>query len=318
MGATMTSVGNSQTTAGSAPAQNRWGPALRAVGIGLAFTATLTSLGLPIGIAYVAYQRWIAGRTLQEASLHLEDALLLLQVVASLLVLAAAFAWIAFFQRRFDRQGDLRAIGFGRVRRGWLSLGAALLGGMLFAAIPIGLALASGELSFGASHAALEGTGDVILDALGSALFLAGLIVAEELVFRGYMPWTLERSGWPALAATIAPALLFAGYRLLLAPASWAVFLNVLAAAVLLGMLTRRTRSLHAAIGARLGWALIIGTVFSFPAGGSRVEGILHSLPVPGLALDRAFGPEGSWLALPLLLLGIVITQVVGRRRPAQ
>ena len=313
----MTSVGNPQTMAGSASTPDRWAPALRAVGIGFAFTATLTSLALPIGVSYVAYQRWIAGHTLQESSLHLEDALLLLQAVASLLVLAAAFAWIAIFQRRFDRQGDLRAIGFGRVPRGWLGLGAALLGGVLFAGIPIGLALASGELGFGASHAALEGTGDVILDALGSAIILAGLIVAEELVFRGYMPWTLERGGWPALAATLAPALLFAGYRLVLAPASWAVFLNALAAAVLLGMLTRRTLSLHVAIGARLGWALSIGMVFSFPAGGSHVEGILHSLPVPGLALDRAFGPEGSWLALPLLLLGIVITLVVGRRRPA-
>ena len=35
MRATMTSVGNSQTTAGSASAPDRWGPALRAVGIGL-------------------------------------------------------------------------------------------------------------------------------------------------------------------------------------------------------------------------------------------------------------------------------------------
>ena len=313
----MTNAGNPQATAGSVSAPDRWGSAMRAVGIGLAFTATLTSMALPIGIAYVAYQRWIAGRTLQEASLHLEDALLLLQAVASLLALAAAFAWVAFFQRRFDRQGSVRALGFGPVRRGWLSLGAAVIGGALFAAIPIALALAVGELAFGASHAALEGTGDVILDALGSAVILAGLIIAEELVFRGYMPWTLERSGWTSLSATIMPALLFTGYRLLLAPASWAVFLNILAASVLLGILTRRTRSLHVAIGTRLGWALTIGTVFSFPAGGSHVEGILHTLPVPGLALDRAFGPEGSWLALPLLLLGIVVTLAVGRRRPA-
>ncbi len=142
-----------------------------------------------------------------------------------------------------------------------------------------------------------------------------GGAVAKELSEGGLSVVVLERGGWPPLAATIGAAVLFAAYRVVLAPASWAVFLNVLLAGILLGLLTRRTRSLHVTIGARLGWALTIGTVFSFPAGGSYVEGILNSVPVPGLALDRAYGPEGSWLALLLLGLGIVISQVVERRR---
>jgi membrane protease YdiL (CAAX protease family) len=289
------------------------GAMARAVGLGLAFAATVTSLALPIGVGYIVYQRWIAGHSLQEASLHLEDALLLLQAVASLLVLAAAFAWVAIFQRRLDRQGDFRALGFGRAPRNWLMLGAGVLGGVLSAAVPIGLALASGELAFGASHAALEGAGDVVLDALGSAVILAGLIVAEELVFRGYMMWTLDRAGWPVVPSILIPALLFSLYRLVLAPASWAAYLNVLAAGILLGLLTRRTRSLPVAIGARLGWALSIGMLFSMPVGGSPVEGILTSVPVPGLALDRAFGPEGSWLLLLLLVVGIVTAWVSQR-----
>jgi len=291
--------------------RSRLAALIRAAALGLAFTATLTSLALPLGVAHIAYQRWILGHSLQEASLHLEDAMLLLQGAGSLLVLAGAVAWVTLFLRRGDRQGDLRTVGLAPRVRGWRWFGAAFAGGMLLAAIPIGLALAFGQLSFGTSHASLEGVGDVIGDALGSVVMIASLILAEELVFRGYMPWTLRRSGWTEELAALFPALLFAIYRTVLAPSSSASFLNAFAAGVLLGLLTQRTRSLHVTMGARLGWALVLGTVFSLPVGGAPVEGILHSLPVPGLAMDNAYGPEGSWLITALLAIGIALAQWV-------
>ena len=289
----------------------------RAAALGLAFTATLTALALPIGVGYVAYERWIAGHSLQEASLHLEDALMFLQSAASLLALAGAVAWVTLFLRRVDRQGDLRTVGLARRPRGWLQFGIAFTGGVLFAAIPIGLALALGELSFDASHWSLEGGSDVVVDALGTMIIITGMAAAEELVFRGYMPWTLGRSGWSDELSTLLPALLFAVYRIVLNPASWAVFLNAIAGGALLGLLTRLTRSLHVAIGARLGWAIVVGTVFSLPVGGAPMEGILHSLSTPRLAWGNACGPEGSWVILPLLATGVAVAQVVSflRRR---
>ena len=289
--------------------QSRLAALIRAAALGLAFTATLTSVALPIGVAYIAYQRWIAGHSLQEASLHLEDAMLFLQCAGSLLALAGAVAWVTLFFRRADRQGDLRGVGFAAQPRGWLRIGVAFAGGILFAVIPIAIAIAFGQLRFGTSHASLEGVGDVVLDALGSVVIIAAMVAAEELVFRGYMPWTLGRSGWSEELSALLPALLFAIYRIVLATGSWAVFLNVFAAGTLLGLLARLTRSLYVTIAARLGWALVLGTVFSLPVGGAPVEGILHSLPTPGLALDGAYGPEGSWLVLPLLAAGVVLAQ---------
>jgi membrane protease YdiL (CAAX protease family) len=311
MGATMTSA---QPVSVPPVSSARTGSLLRALALGALFAATVVALALPIGFGYIAYQRWIAGHSLQEATLHLEDALLLLQAIASLLALGAALAWIAFFQRRIDRQGDLRAIGFGRVAGGGLMLGAGALAGLLLAAIPIGLGLAAGQLTIGASHAAAEGIGDVFLDAFGAAVIAVGLIIAEELVFRGYVPWTLDRGGWPAAASILVPAFFFALYRLILAPASWAVFLNALAASIVLGLLTRRVRSLNVAIAARLAWALVIGVVFSLPMGGSPVEGIVHTIPSPGLVLDGLAGPEGSWLLLPVFLLAIGLAWFLQRQ----
>jgi membrane protease YdiL (CAAX protease family) len=311
----MTNKAEMQDKAGRSAPSSRLPALVRAIALGVAFTATLTALAVPIGVAYLAYQRWIGGHSLQEASLHLEDALLLLQAVTAVLAMAGAFVWVRFFQSRIDRQGDLRGLGWTRIPRGWASLGLGALGGALLAGVPVGLALAAGELTFGTSHWALEGGTDVIADALGSLVVIASLVVGEELVFRGYMPWTMRRGGWSEGLTTLLPALLFALYRSVLAPASLAVFLNALAAGALLGLLARLTGSLHVSIGARLGWALVVGVVLSLPVGGAPVEGILHSLPTPGLALDKAFGPEGSWLLLMLLLVGVALAQMITSTR---
>lgn len=312
----MTSEPEMQSRPGDSHAPSRFAALTRAAALGIGFTATLTALALPIGVGYLAYQRWIGGHSLQEASLHLEDTLLLLQAVAAILAMAGAFVWVRFFLVRIDRQGDLRRLGWMRIPRGWAGLGLGALGGGLLAGIPVAVALVAGQLSFGTSHGSLEGGRDVIVDALGSLVVLASLVVGEELVFRGYMPWTMRRA-WREELAILLPALLFAGYRVVLAPASWAVFLNALAAGVLLGLLARLTGSLHVSVGARLGWAIVVGVVLSLPVGGAPVEGILHSLPTPGLALDKAFGPEGSWLLLPLLVIGVVLAQsFISARRP--
>jgi membrane protease YdiL (CAAX protease family) len=315
----MTSEAEIQAVAGHSAPSSRLAALGRTLALGIAFTATLTALAVPMGVTYLAYQRCIGGHSLQEASLHLEDALLLLHALASVLAMAGAFVWVGVFLRRIDRQGDLRGLGWRRIPHGWTGFGLGVLGGALLAGIPVVLALAAGDLTFGASHASLEGGADVLLDALGSAIVIGSLVVGEELVFRGYMPWTLRRGRWPEELTTLLPALLFALYRVVLAPASLAVFLNALAAGVLLGLLARLTGSLHVPVGARLGWAIVVGVVLSLPVGGAPVEGILHSLPTPGLALDKAFGPEGSWLLLLLLLLvlGVVLAQLfMSARRP--
>jgi hypothetical protein len=46
----------------------------RATLLTLGYAATLTALALPVGVGYFSYQRWIGGRSLQETSLHLDDA----------------------------------------------------------------------------------------------------------------------------------------------------------------------------------------------------------------------------------------------------
>jgi hypothetical protein len=245
----------------------------------------------------------------------LEDALMFLQCAASLLAVAAAMAWIRLFLRRLDREGNLGAVGLARSPRGWLQLGMAFAGGALLAAIPIGLALALGELGVDASHWSLEGGWDVVVDALGILVIVTAMAVAEELVFRGYMPWTLDRGGWPKGLTILFPALLFGVYRIALTPVSWAIFLNAAAAGVLLGVLTRLTRSLHVAIGARIGWAILVGVVFSLPVSGTPMEGILHSVSAPGVAWNYPYGPEGSWITFLFLAVAVPLGYLIALRR---
>lgn len=289
----------------------------RAALLTLGYAATLTALALPVGVGYFSYQRWIGGRSLQETSLHLEDALSLLQAVAGILGLLAAFAWVRFMQRRVDRAGDLRALGLAPVPRGWARFALGVACGAVLAGVLVTLAFAGGDLQLGPSHWRVEGGGDVAIDLIGALIVLVCALVGEELIFRGYLTWTL-RSVWPAWAAVLGSAVLFAGYRALLTPSSVPGFLNALAAGVLLAVLARLTGSLHIVVGARLGWASVIGLIYSLPVGGSPIEGVLHTLASPGPATDRSFGPEGSWILFALLAIAaaVVLARSLRRRAP--
>lgn len=311
-----TSEADMHTEARSSRPSARLVAVARAAGLGLAYAASLTALALPVGVGYFAYQRWIGGQSLQEASLHLEDALLLLQAVAAALGMLAAFVWVRFLLRNVDREGDLRALGMASRPRGWARFALGAAGGAAVAGISIALAFALGDLRLGPSHWQVEGGADVAVDLIGALVAILCSVIGEELVFRGYMTWTLRRA-WPAGAAVVWSAILFAGYRALMAPSSTLVLLNTLAAGVVLAGLFRLTGSLHVSIGARLGWAAVIGLVFSLPVAGSPVEGVLYSLPTAGLALGRAFGPEGSWILLALLAVGVALVTAAGLSRRA-
>jgi len=311
----MTSEAEMAKEADSPHPVSRLAAVARAAGLALAYAATVTALALPVGVGYFAYQRWIGGRTLQETSLHLEDALLLLQAVAGVLGVLAALAWVRFLQRRVDRDGDLRALGLTAIPRGWARFGLGVAGGAVTAGILVALAFAAGDLQLGPSHWLGEGAADVVIDLLGALIAILCAVVGEELVFRGYVQWILRRA-WPAWAAVLGSAVLFVGFRALLVSPSIPWLLNALAAGLLLAGLVRLTGSLHVSLGARMGWASVIGLVYSLPVGGSAVEGALSTLRSPGPAMDQSLGPEASWILLPLLGTAAVVILARSLRRP--
>jgi membrane protease YdiL (CAAX protease family) len=287
----------------------------RSASLSAVYWLTTVALALPIGIGFFVYHALVEQQGLREIPLHLEDTLLYLQAIAVGLGLAGAFVWVAVFLRWIDRQG-----GFTDLRLTWKAdtgrrLGIGVLGALLLGGLVLAIAFASGQLRVAGYHWQTEAGADTWIDLVGYFLILLGTILGEELVFRGYVRWTLERAFHPGVSI-LGSALAFAVMRAFVAHATILSVLSSLLAGILLCLLVAWAGSLWASVAARLAWALLVGCVFSLPLAASRIEGLVRTIAMPGFALGHRFGPEGSALVLVLLSATLLLLWLL-RGRPS-
>ena len=145
------------------------------------------------------------------------------------------------------------------------------------------------------------------------AFFLAGL--SEEMMYRGYLQATLARGigFWPA--AFLLSTLFAAAHLQNGGETAWGIA-SVLASGLILCLLLRTSGSLWLGIGFHGAWDWAESFLYGTPDSGLMVKGhllISHALGNPGMSGGSA-GPEGSALAGPMLLVGLVVLIVVGRR----
>ena len=290
------------------------GALVRATGFAIACGLAVLAVGLPVGLGFFLFARGILGDSLREIGLHMEDSILLLHAAAMLLYLIAVliFCWVAL--RLFERGRRVRDLGLTwRAGNGRLLAAASLASGLLVLAV-LGMAGWSGALTVSGSAAAAEGWGDLLLDLVGNMLLLLGLVLAEEIAFRGYIRTTLSRALGPRAAVLIA-AVLYAVYRAALGPASLLGALNALLAGLILGALALSSGTLWVPVIARWVWVLIQAAIFSLPVSGEVMEGIFVTHLAPSVWLGGAAGVEASLLSFVALATGLVLTWATLRKR---
>jgi len=265
----------------------------------------LLVLGPLLAAALVAPEQieaWQAGKAVPELSLWLWiEALLAVPVVA------ATIAFVRFVDRK-----PLYAIGAawppGRGGQAGLHLGAAL--GMAAAVLGVWYLGAGLVVRFDVTASPeAPGTGALAAYALG---FL-GAACLEEWILRGYVYSALrERLSW-VNAGGIA-GLLFVLPQL----TSPDVTAPGLVSAFLLGMTLAAVREITGSLWPGVvfhgGWNFLMGCVLALPVSGNSLPSV-RRVEVTGSETwsGGAYGPEGSWLMVALLLLVVVgLASVLG------
>ena len=286
----------------------------RATGFAIACGLALLAVGLPVGLGFFLFARGVLGDSLREIGLHMEDSILLLHAAAMLLYLIAVliFCWVVL--RLFERGTRVRDLGLAwHAGNGRLLATASLASGVLVLAA-LGIARWSGALTLSGSAVAVEGWGDLWLDLVGNVFLLLGLVLAEEIAFRGYIRTTLARALSPRAAVLIA-AVLYAVYRAALGPATLLGALNTLLAGLVLGALALASGTVWVPVVVRLVWVLIQGAIFSLPVNGEVMEGVFVTRLMPGPWSGGAAGVEASLLWLMALSAGLMLSWAVLRKR---
>lgn len=296
------------------PDRPGWIALARSALVVLAFGFSAVVVSLLVGVGFFLILRGVLGYDLQSVSLHLEDSLLMLHAIAAALTLLAAFAFVALAQHWLDRRGRLADVGLvppGK-NSGWIAWAAicsAALAGLVVAA-----EYASGQIAVQPAHWVTEGWGDVVLDLFGYAVVLASTVVGEELIFRGYVRWTLTfRFSTPA--ALVLSAVFFAAFRAFAPFASFPGVVGALLAGLILGGLALLSGSLWVPIAAHLGWVLVEGLVFSLPVAGTPVEGLIDLRATGTLIAGGNFGPESGLAGLAAFVAAALLVWSLARRR---
>jgi len=296
---------------GTAATHEAWRALGRAGLVLLGYVLCLPGASLLVGVGYFFYAREIEEEGLHEVSLHLEDVLAWLNGAAMFLVLLAVMACVALALRHLDRRGSFRDLGFAWSRGMRPALLAGIAGGAGVIAAVFLAANALGLVRVTDLMWRREGWADVGHDLLSTALFLGSLVIAEEMVFRGYIRFTLTGALSPR-GVWLASAGLFALSRVV---AAWAARLGAtetllaalvgLVAGLVLAALYATGDSLWLPIAARLAWSLVGAFIFSLAVAGTPMEGLLDTHVEGGLLTGGPFGPEGG-------LLGLIALTAVG------
>lgn len=221
-----------------------------------------------------------------------------------LLVGFAAFGYMGEQQKH-----PIRAMGLVR-REGWrreIGLGAALgWGGMVACVLPIALA---GGL-YVSWYWSWHNLGLLFVD----LAILGAAAVAEEVAFRGYPFQRLIDATGP-VTATVLAAFAFGMLHMGNPDVSAASTLTTVLAGWLLALAYLRTRALWVCIGFHFAWNVAMGIVFGLP-----ISGLTHYSPLiktytygPIWLTGDGYGPEGSAIAI-LVLLGLLVVMMVVTR----
>jgi hypothetical protein len=222
-------------------------------------------------------------------------------------LLLVGFAAMGFW---FDRQSHpINEQGLPR-REGWLrevGLGLATGWGVALACV-LPLTIVGGiALSFFTRSSAW---GWLVAD----AAFFALLALAEEIAYRGYAFQCFIRALGPT-GATLGFAVIYAIIQALTLGSNRASFIMSLALSLLLSTAYLRTRALWVSWGLNFAWKASRALVF-----GLAVSGVTSHSPVvqgdpmgPFWLTGGAYGLDGSWLALFVLLAAIPVVFRVTR-----
>jgi membrane protease YdiL (CAAX protease family) len=287
-------------------------PKLQAIGRALLFLFGYIALELVLGLMF---------RPLVEALaffVPLEGDRLLLSRVATL---PFVLGYALFFSRWIDRRppaalglGWPSATASGRrpILRSALRSSFATLA---FLALWLGGAEIEGHFSILGWSPAVAPGGFEAHDLGALALLLGGFLIQggiEELILRGGFYGSLRRAISPAAAAIVSSglfALAHAGNPGFTAASCANTFL----AGVLLCALFERTGSLWAPTWVHGVWNFAIGGLLSLPVSGIEIFRLFNArLTGPAAWTGGTYGPEGSWVLVPMLTIAIVL---ISRRK---
>ncbi len=204
---------------------------------------------------------------------------------------------------------DMAFYGLGVNRRFWKELGWGFAGGA-------GLMLVTGLLLLALGGVRFAWNSGGRLGGLAFGLLLFALVaVGEELLFRGYPFQIIEKASKPWIAQLIM-GLLFVfvhlgnpGIRQASVALQAVTLINLILAAILLGLAFLKTRSLALPIGIHWSWNWTQGNVLGFGVSGTdEVKGLLQpSLsPWPDYLTGEQVGLEGSLFCTLICVMAIL------------
>ena len=298
-----------------------WRAMGRAVGMFVAYVFSLAAASLPVAVVFFFYALAINHEEPREIPLHMEDALLWLNAFAALFALLAALVFAALALRWLDRRGSLSELGFAGLKDAQTISVVAAAAAIVLMCVVFAVLNTLGWVRVTDLMWQREGWGDVIGDFFGTLLLLGSAVLAEELVFRGYIRFTLT-DALGARGALFGSAVLFALFRVFggvvtRLGASELILIGVTAfiAGLVLGGLFLISKSLWAPVAAHFAWSFIGGFVFSLPVAGTPVDGMIGTQIASGLVTGGRFGPEGGLIGLIVLAVaGMIVWAGMNRR----
>jgi membrane protease YdiL (CAAX protease family) len=137
---------------------------------------------------------------------------------------------------------------------------------------------------------------------------LAAASLAEEAAFRGYPFRRLIEATGPA-TATILFSIFFGLLHMMNPEATWASTLTTILAGVVLSVAWLRTHGLWLGWGLHFAWNASMGVLFGLPVSGLRhFSSVVDTTATGPVWLTGGFyGPEGSGVAILVILIGLIV-----------
>jgi len=245
-------------------------------------------------------------------------------IVLILAVAATVAVW--YCRRRLDKKA-FRSLGLKTSKRSWMDLifgfvlsslmaGTFLLLTLLFGLVEItgfNWGAATGDIATPVGFTGMMKSFTLFTLLL---LFLEHLMVGywEELVFRGYLFQNMT-DGLGLIPAILISCLLYGAMHHLNPNATYLSSIII----ILFGFLRiygyLATGMLWLSMGMHIGWNFFQGPVFGFAASGHEKASWLElSFSGPNWLSGGSFGPEGSLLIIPIVLLALWIMKMWSRR----
>ena len=225
------------------------------------------------------------------------DWYILIQLFSEILIIAAVFIFCRFIQKR-----KFRSLGFVN-KDVFKSYGIGMILGFVFFSVCVGLSVLFGGLKFNGVSSEFVPTIFI--------LYLFGYMVqgmAEEVLCRGYFMGSYARR-YPAYAAVLANALLFAALHLMNPGITVLAFINLTLFGIFASLYYIRGGNIWGIGAFHSVWNLVQGNFYGIQVSGLPLGNTLFSTTsVEGKTLlnGGSFGMEGSLICTIVYVAGIV------------